>query len=172
MDKFAEVQIFPKVSKSYEDIMAAIDTLGNLSRENTSFNSADYYRARNFLKSAEDLFQEALKNAKKLLGPLPEDASEEFIKWRTEMLEERHVLAHSQEFEDLKSELVNDEIMKAWLREEEIEIFLKRHFQTQQEGKRKLENIKVRIVLDKLQELITQAKDLQKKAFEKQQSGG
>ncbi|NOR13945.1 MAG: hypothetical protein GQ545_11895, partial [Candidatus Aminicenantes bacterium] len=55
MDKFAEVQIFPKVSKSYEDIMAAIDTLGNLSRENTSFNSADYYRARNFLKSAEDL---------------------------------------------------------------------------------------------------------------------
>jgi hypothetical protein len=123
MDKFAEVQIFPKVSKSYEDIMAAIDTLGNLSRENTSFNSADYYRARNFLKSAEDL-------------------------------------------------LVNDEIMKAWLREEEIELFLQRHFQTQQEGKRKLENIKVRIVLDKLQELITQAKDLQKKAFEKQRSSG
>jgi hypothetical protein len=113
-----------------------------------------------------------LKNAKKLLGSLPEYASEEFIKWRTEMLEEHHILTFSQEFEDLKSELVNDEIIKAWLREEEIEIFLKRHFQTQQEGKRKLENIKVRIVLDKLQELITQAKDLQKKAFEKQRSSG
>jgi hypothetical protein len=170
MDKFVEVQIFPKVSKSYEDVTAAIKNLENLLAESTPFNSADYYRARNFVKSAEMLFQEALQNAKKLLGLLPEYASEEFIKWRTEILEEHHILAQSQEFEELKSELMSDDILKKWLSEEEIEDLLKKHFQTQQEGKRKLANIKVRIVLDKLQELIVQAKDLQKKAFEKQQS--
>lgn len=170
MDKFVEVQIFPKVSKSHEDITAAIRILESLLAEGVPFNSADYYRARNFVKSAEALFREALTNAKKLLGPLPEYASEEFIHWRAEMLEEHQILAKSQEFEELKSELENDDIMKAWLNKEEIDAFLHKHFQTQQEGKRKLVNIKVRIVLDKLQELIAQAKDLQKKAFEKQQS--
>ncbi len=172
MNKFVEIQIFPKVSKSYEDVSAAIKSFENLLAESATFNSADYYRARNFVKSAESLFHEALKNAKKLLGTLPEYASGEFIHWRAEMLEEHHILARSQAFEDLKSELENDDSMRAWLEKEEIERFLKKHFQTQQEGKRKLVNIKVRIVLDKLQELIAQAKDLQKKAFEKQQSGG
>jgi tetratricopeptide (TPR) repeat protein len=172
MNKFVEVQIFPKVTKSYEDVSAAISIFENLLAEGETFNSADYYKARNFFKSAESLFQEALANAKKILGPLPEYASDEFIHWRTEMLEEHHILARSQEFEELKSELENDDIMKAWLEKEEVERFLKKHFQTQQEGKRKLVNIKVRIVLDKLQELIVQAKDLQKKAFEKQQSVG
>jgi hypothetical protein len=172
MSKIAEVQIFPKVSKSYEDIMMSIKILEDLLSEGTTFNSADYYRARNFVKSSESLFQEALQNAKKLLGPLPEYASEEFFKWRTDMLEEHHILARSQEYEELKSELLSDDTLKKWLSDEEIENLLKKHFQTQQEGKRKLVNIKVRIVLDKLQELISRAKDLQKEAFEKQQSSG
>lgn len=168
MNKFAEVQIFPKVSKCYEDVSAAIDTFENLLDQSTPFNSADYYRARNFLKSAEALFQEALKNAKKLLGPLPEYASEEFINWRKEILEGHHLLAKSKELKELKSELMNDDILKNWLSEVEIEYFLQKHFQTQQEGKRNLVNIKVRIILDKLQELIARAKDFQKEAFGKQ----
>ncbi|MGD9346596.1 MAG: hypothetical protein PVH84_12075 [Candidatus Aminicenantes bacterium] len=172
MDKFAEVQIFPKVSKSYEDVMTATKILEDLLSESTPFNSADYYRARNFVKSSVELFQEALQNAKKVLGPLPDYASEEFLKWRTEMLETHHVLAQSQGFEELKSELINDEILKKWLSEEEIEDYLKKHYRTQQEGKRKLVNIKVRIVLDKLQELIARAKNLQKEAFDKHQSIG
>jgi hypothetical protein len=169
MDKFVEVQIFPKISKSFEDVTAAIEIFEDLIKERVTFDTTEYYKARNFVKSTESLFREALKIAKKLLGPLPEYASEEYLKWRTEMLEEHHVLAKSQEFEELKSELMSDDNIKKWLSVEELEAALKKHFQTQQEGKRKLVNIKVRILLDKLQTMITQAKNLQKKAFERQQ---
>jgi len=167
MEKFAEAQIFPNVSKSFEEIRAAIRIFENLLAEGVAFNSADYYRARNFVKSGESLFQEALMNARKVLGPLPEYASEEFIKWRSEILEKRQILAKNKEFDVLKAELIQDEIMNKWLTPDEITLFLEKHFHSQQEGKRKLINIKVRIILSKLQEYILQAKDLQKKAFNK-----
>ncbi len=170
MEKFAEAQIFPNVSKSFEEVRAALRIFGNLLEDGVAFNSAEYYRARNFVKSAEIFYQEALKNARKLLGPLPEYASEEFVKWREEIVEKRHILVKSQEFDLMKSELLEDENMKGWLTSDEITFYLQKHFQSQQEGKRKLFNIKVRIILVKLQELILQAKDLQKKAFDKQQS--
>ena len=170
MEKFAEAQIFPNVSKSFEDLASARSILRRLLDESVAFNSAEYYRARNFVKSGEAFYQEALKNARKLLGPLPEYASEEFIKWREEIVEKRHILAKSQEFDPLKSELLEDENMKSWMTDDEITFYLQKHFHSQQEGKRKLVNIKVRIVLVKLQESILQAKELQKKAFDKQQS--
>jgi hypothetical protein len=167
MEKFAEAQIFPNVSKSFEEIRAAIRIFENLLAEGVAFNSADYYRARNFVKSGESLFQEALMNARKVLGPLPEYASEEFIKWRSEILEKRQILAKNKEFDVLKAELIDDETMNKWLTPDEITLYLEKHFHSQQEGKRKLVNIKVRIILSKLQEYILQAKDLQKKAFNK-----
>jgi len=170
MEKFAEVKIFPYVSKSFEDIKAAVHILENLLTEGIAFNSADYYKARNFVKSGESLFQEALMNARKVLGPLPEYASDEFIEWRSEILEKSHILAKNQEFDALKAELMDDEDMNRWLNPDEITLFLEKHFRSQKEGKRKLVNIKVRIILAKLQEYILQAKDLQKEAFAKQQS--
>ncbi len=170
MKKFAEAQIFPVVSRSFEEIRAALRIFGNLLEEGVAFNSAEYYKARNFVKSGESLYQEAIKNVRKILGPLPEYASEDFIKWRSEIVEKRHILAKSQDFDVLKAELIQDEIMNKWLTPDEITLFLEKHFHSQQEGKRKLVNIKIRVLLVKLQELILQVKDLQKKAFEKQQS--
>jgi hypothetical protein len=170
MEKFAEAQVFPNVSKSFEDLRSAIRIFKNLLEEGVAFNTANYYKARNFVKSGENFYQEALKNVRKLLGPLPEYASEEFIKWREEIVEKRHILAKSQEFDTLKSELLEDENLTNWLSADEIAFYLQEHFRSQQEGKRKLANIKVRIILVKLQELILQAKDLQKKAFDKQPS--
>lgn len=170
MEKFAEAKIIPNVSKSIEDIEAAVRILENLLKEGVAFNSADYYKARNFVKSGESLFQEALMNARKVLGPLPEYASDEFIKWRSEILEKSHILTKNQEFDALKTELIEDEDMNRWLTPDEITFYLEKYFHSQKEGKRKLVNIKVRIILAKLQEYILQAKDLQKKAFAKQQS--
>jgi len=169
MEKYVEVQIFPKVTKSFEDITAAQAILERLVEEGASFNTADYYKARNYLKEAEALFQEAIKNAKKLLGPLPDYTSEDFLKWRIEMLEKNRILAKSQEFDALKSELTEDAFLRKLMSEQDISLLLESHFQSQQEGKRKLTNIKVRIVLDKLQESLSNAKELQKKAFFKQQ---
>jgi len=171
MEKYIEVQIFPKVTKSFEDINSAMAILARLIQEGAVFNPAEYYKARNSIKDAEALFQEALKNAKKLLGPLPDYASEDFLKWRSEILEKNRVLARSKGFDALKSELVEDVFLRKLMSEQEIALRLENHFKSQQEGKRKLINIKVRIVLDKLQEHLARAKDLQKKVFSKQQGG-
>jgi hypothetical protein len=55
---------------------------------------------------------------------------------------------------------------------EDIERLLAENFHPQQTGKRKLANIKIRIVLDRIQELISRAAALRKSAMEKLQAGG
>jgi hypothetical protein len=134
------------------------------------FNTADYYKARNVLRDADGFFKETLKNAKKLLGPIPAYTSDDYQKWRDELLEEFRILAMSHEYEDLKSELFRDEFLREWMDEQSIERLLKKHFQTQQAGKRKLSNIKVRMILDRLEDLMNHAKDMNKQAVEKQRS--
>jgi hypothetical protein len=168
MEKFAEAQIFPNVDKSFEELRAAIGIFKRLLGEGAVFNSAEYYRARNYVKSGKLLYDEALKNARKVLGPLPEYASEEFIKWREEICEKRNILVKSKELDELNKELLEDRNMNTWMTPDEIAFYLEKHFGSQQEGQRKLVNIKVRIILVKLQDTIHQAVDLQKKAFEKQ----
>jgi hypothetical protein len=109
---------------------------------------------------------DALKNAKELLGPSAAYTTEAYQKWRDELLEEFQILAMSQEYEALKSELFRDEYLRKWMDEQNIERLLKKHFQTQQTGKRKLSNIKVRIILDRLEDLITQAEELNERVVE------
>ncbi|MFC2164890.1 hypothetical protein ACFLT2_07840 [Acidobacteriota bacterium] len=169
IDKQIEVQIFPHVTKCFEDLDAAITIFRKFLDEGSAFDMAEYYKARNYVKEAGAQFQGALKNAKKYLGPLPEYASKEVMQRRTELLDKQNILAKGQEFEALKSELLQDHLLKEWLTEQEIEDSLGSHFHSQQEGKRKLANIKIRMVLDKLQDLLAQAKEMQKEAFAKQQ---
>lgn len=169
MDKLADIQIFPQITKCYEDLNAAIAVFKKFVDQGVEFDMAAYYKARNYVKDAENQFQGALKNAKKYLGPLPEYASEEVMVRRKELLDKQKILAKSQGFEALKSELLEDDLLCQWLTEDEITASLGKHFQSQQEGKRKLANIKIRMVLDKLQDLLAQAKAMQKKAFVKQQ---
>ena len=168
-DKQAEIQIFPRVTKCFEDLNAAIAVFEKFLDESSAFEMSEYYKARNYVKDAEVQLQEALKNARKYLGPLPEYASEEVMQRRAELLDKQKILAKSQEIESLKSELLEDDLLREWLKAEDIVESLEKHFQTQQEGKRKLANIKIRVVLDKLQNLLIQAKGMQKEAFTKQQ---
>jgi len=169
LDKQAEVQIFPRMTKCFEDLDAAMAIFRKFLDEGLSFDMAEYYKARNFVKDADVQFKDALKNAKKYLGPLPEYASEEVMQRRTELLDKQKILAKSKELETLKSELLEDDLLRKWLSENEIVESLGTHFQSQQEGKRKLANIKVRIILNKLQDLLVQAKGMQKEAFAKHQ---
>jgi hypothetical protein len=127
-------------------------------------DSSDYNVARNLLQDAEGSLGDTLENAKKLLGPSPAYATEDDQKWRDELLEEFQILAMSQEYEALKAELFEDEFLRKWMDEQSIERFLKKHFQTQQSGKRKLSNIKVRIILERLEDLIDQAKEMNERA--------
>jgi len=45
---------------------------------------------------------------------------------------------------------MNDEFIRTMMSEAEIETYVRDHFETQRSGKRKLANIKVRMMLDKL----------------------
>jgi hypothetical protein len=148
----------------------SIEIFSTLLKQEGAINTADYYKARNSLRDADGFLDDALQNAKKLLGPIPSYASDDYQKWRDELLEEFHILAMSQDYENLRSELFRDDFLREWMDEESIENLLKKHFQTQQSGKRKLSNIKVRIILDRLEDLIGQAKEMNKQASQKQQA--
>jgi hypothetical protein len=170
MQQGTENIIYQKSSKCWEYVNMSVDIFNVLLKDEGDFNTAEYYKARNLLRDAEGFLKEALNNAKKLLGPTPAYTSEDYQKWRDELLEEFQILAMSHEFEELKSELLEDDFLREWMDEESIESLLKKHFQTQQSGKRKLSNIKVRIMLDRLEDLIHDAKEMNKKAIQKQQS--
>lgn len=170
MQKGTENLIYQKAAKCWEYVNKAIGIFNDLLKDAGDFNTPGYYKARNLLRDADNYLKEALQNAKKLLGPTPAYVSEDYQKWRDELLEEFHILAMSQEYADLRSELLADEFLREWMDEQSIELLLKKHFQAQQSGKRKLSNIKVRIILDRLEELINQAKELNNHAVQKQQS--
>ncbi len=165
-----EKQIFPKVFKSYNSLQLSIQLFEDFLDDTKSSVSGDYYRARKLLKEGDGAFQEALKNAKKLLGPMPEYATDEYRIWREEFLHKYNVLTKCTELQECQAELTADEVLIQLMPHEEIDALLQLHFQTQQEGKRRLENIKVRIILDKLHQMITHANELQKQALIKHQS--
>jgi hypothetical protein len=64
---------------------------------------------------------------------------------------------------------VGDEFLKSFMSSEEIEGFLKENYQKQQMGKRKLPNIKARMVIDKLKRVERQGLAGQKRASEEAQ---
>jgi hypothetical protein len=170
MQQGTENLIYQKAAKCWECVNKSVSVFTTLLKDEGEFDTADYYKARNLLRDAEGYLKDVFKNAKKLLGPVPAYTSGDYQKWRDELLEEFQILAMSQEYEELKSELLGDEFLHLWMDEENIEILLRKHFQTQQSGKRKLSNIKVRIILDRLEELIIEAKEMNKKAIQKQHS--
>lgn len=171
MLKKQEAHIVPNIHKSLDSLNQSIQLFENFLGEAASSAPGDYYRARNLLKQGQTAFQEALTIAKKLLGPMPEYATEDYRAWRAAFLEEHHILTHCQELESCRVEFQRDEFLTELLNPEEIDALLNLHFQSQQEGKRKLENLKVRIALDKLSELLIHAQELQKQALIKHQQG-
>ena len=170
MQQGTENLIYQKASKCWECVNKSVEMFDTLLKDEADFNKPDYNKARNLLREADGFLKDAFQNAKKLLGPTPVYISEDYQKWRDELLEEFHILALSQEYEELKAELFEDDFLRDWMDEKSIESLLKKHFQTQQSGKRKLSNIKVRIILDRLEELINHAKEMNKRAIQKQQS--
>ena len=166
MDVHTENIIYLKASKCLDSVNRSIQLLNDLLQKNDPSRASDYYLARNYMRKGAALYEEALEKAKKLLGPTPEYVPEKLEKWRSDMLERNQVLAKSEKKKDLRTELKNDEVLKRWVSPKEIDAFLRKHFKAQKSGVRKLSNIKVRIILDKLKELLIQAQELQKKTME------
>jgi hypothetical protein len=172
MSKKVENLLYFRASDCFDTLRLAIQTFEGYLQESSAAASHDYYKARNYLRDAEKFYQEAFKEAKRLLGPSPLYASAEFEKWRGEFLGQHKILAASQEVGAVKTELLDDEYLNLWMSKEDIDRLLLKNFDAQQTGKRKLSNIKIRILLDKLNELFVEAQQLKKKAMDKFQSTG
>lgn len=131
-----------------------------------------YYRARNYLRDAESAYNEAFKEAKRLVGPLPVAYnSAEFEKWRGEFVTQYRIITAGQDHDALKSEILEDSLVSQYIGPGDAERLLAKNFEAQRTGKRKLENLKVRILFDKLGELLNAAQALAKEAREKFQAG-
>lgn len=172
MNRKIENLLYFRASDCFDSLKLAIQTFEDFFKEGVAAASPSYYKARNYLRDAEKFYQETFKEAKRLLCPLPPYASAEFEKWRIEFLSQHNILTASQELNGMKEELFNNGYLNQWMSKEDIERLLLKNFDAQKSGKRKLANIKVRIILDRLNELIVQAQQLKKKAMEKLQTAG
>lgn len=171
IDRKAENQLYFKAGIAFDHLKLAAQTFETYLQAAGPETTPDYYKARNFLRDGEKFFQEALKEAKRLLGPLPPYASADFEKWRTEFLSRHRIQVEPGELDALQKELIADGQLGQWIAPEDIERLLAKNYETQKAGKRRLPNIKVRIILDRLQEIFDQAQELRKRAMSKLQSG-
>lgn len=168
--KDTEKLVYPKAIKCFKSLKEAIKLFNDILEQDSSQSQPVFYRARKSLREGEDFFKQALKNAKRLLGPLPEYVTADYHKWRESLLHEYNMLAKSQEQEELTKELLDDDFLNELMDKDEIKRFLSLNYDSQKEGKRSLSNIKIRIVFDKLDELIEDTKKIQKKLLEKWQN--
>lgn len=171
MDKKEENLLYIKISSCFDDLKLTIQAFEDFLQESCPPQDPLYYKARSYLRLAEKLNEETVQEAKRLLGPLPAYATTEFDIWRTDFVTQHKILAESQDFNGLKNELYQDEFLKQWMSCDDIGRLLAKDFELQKKGKRKLCNIKVRIVLDRLAELLDEARQLKKRAQENFQAG-
>jgi hypothetical protein len=172
MSKKIENQLYLRASNGFDRLRLAERAFSEFLQESGQEAMSKYYRARNYLRDAESEYGEAFKEAKRLVGPLPAYSAPEFEKWRRDFLSHYRILAESEEMSALKQEILNDGLVDQYLSPEDLDRLLAKNFEAQRSGKRKLANIKVRIILDRLSELMSDVQRLAKQAREKFQAGG
>jgi hypothetical protein len=164
-----EREIFIKASRGHEILMKALEAFREYLKSETPPSSPEYYRARNLLKEGRVFREDVVSEAKKLLGPIPGYVAREYEELRKRTLEENRIIVLGEDPDALKSQLADDVAVRSMMSESEIEAYLRDHYETQRSGKRKLANIKVRMMLDKLSALAEQGLAAQKAAQRKQQ---
>lgn len=169
MNNKIENQLYFKADLAFDSFKLAIKTFESFLATAGPGSTPDYYKARTYLRDAHKFYEETFAESKKLLGPLPPYASPEFEKWRSDFLGQHKILVGSQEFAALKEELAQNGQIVRWIESPDLERLLAKDYEAQKTGKRKIANIKVRIILDRLQELLAQANELKKRAQEKLQ---
>ncbi len=160
MDQKTDKWIYPDAAKCLECVNQAIRIFNDILEDNAGQEM--FYKARGYLRDGKSYFEKALKEAKKLLGPLPDCVKDDYRTWRKQITERHEILAESLDYEMLLKELQQDDFLKLVLSDNDIQRHLKDHYDRQQEGQRKLAHIKIRILLDELQERLDLAKDKEK----------
>lgn len=155
------------IEKCFKTLHFAIEAFQNFLSAKTSSDTTSYYQAQNYFDEGKTLYKDNLSEISKIIGFVPTDASPAFRQWKENYLGKVGILSQNTEFEALRSELQNDEYLLKFLTPEEIDILHVMHFESQQTGKRKLSNIKARILFDKIQSLMSEAETLSIRSKEK-----
>ena len=164
-----EREIYIRSSRSYAVLTEALQIFQNYLLNTTAATDPEYYRARNFLKEGKAFYDQTLQDAKKLLGPIPIYAAKDFEGWRSQVLVENKIVVKGETLEELRAELTADDFIKTMMSAEAVEAYIKAYYDKQKSGKRKLANIKIRMIIDKLASLVAEGQELQKTAQRKQQ---
>ncbi len=164
-----EREIYIRASRCHDLLTSAGGMFREYLDDQTPGSDPKYYRARNFLKEGKAFFDQTIQDAKKLLGPIPIYASKDFEGWRAKILEENKIVVHGQTLEDLKTELGEDDFVKKIMTPEDVSAYIEARFEAQKTGKRKLMNLKIRMIIDGLASLLHEGQELQKTAQRKQQ---
>ncbi len=172
MSKKTENLLYLKAANCFDLISLAQASFAEFLAESGPEALPKYYRARNYLRDAESAYHEAFKEAKRLVGPLPAYSTPEFERWRHEFVANYSIIAAGQDFNALKDELLNDSLVSQYMNPEDAERLLAKNFEAQRSGKRKLANLKVRILFDRLGEMMNAARGQAKQARDKFQAGG
>jgi hypothetical protein len=166
-----ERDLFLHAAKSHELLQKAVQTFSHYLEKKLPPKSEQYYQARSYLKQGQGYLDETLKKAKLLLGPVSPYSPQEVEKQRAQLLIENKIIARGLNLNDLREELVRDEFLKTIFSPEEVAAYLKANFISQSSGQRRLANIKVRMIIDRLQTLRAKGQELQTAAQKYFQSG-
>jgi len=147
--------------RSFDLFRKAIRTFDDYLQNRLPPDSKEYNYACNYLREGQGLFDVTLKKAKKLLGPIPGYSAQDVEMQRAQLLVENKIVVRGLSQHQLREELAKDEFLKTMISPEEMLVYLKDHFISQSSGKRKLANIKVRMILDKLRTLSVKGQELQ-----------
>ncbi len=108
MPTATEREIFIKASRGREILLKALEAFREYLRPETSPGSPEYYRARNLLKEGRAFSGDVVREAKKLLGPVPVYAPREYEEMRRRTLDENRVTVRGEDPESLKRQLGED----------------------------------------------------------------
>ncbi len=122
----------------------------------------EYYRIRNQVREAKAALDEVMKETHRLFGPAPAYASADFETLRRQSLENAQLLLRVEAKEEITGELLQDELVKRFFSPQEVSQFVEAQFESQRKGKRKLSNLKARLLIEKMKQLLEKATGLVK----------
>ena len=172
MPPHKERDIFIKIAKCRDVLQKSIENFRSYLEESCDRNSPTYYQARNFLKDGRTFYEEAVKEARKLLGSVPDYVPESVKMSKAQLLAESRIVVESRNLPDLEAEVAADDVIAGWISQDEIKAYLLKYFEGQKEGQRKTPNVKIRMMLDMLNTLRQQAQKLEIDARLKHQNPG
>ena len=150
-----------KVLRCFDLLTTSLESLEQMTKL-PKIEPNEYYRIRNQVREAKAALDEVMKETHRLFGPAPAYASADFEALRRQSLEKAQLLLRAETKEEIISELWQDELVKRFFSLEEVKPFVEAQFESQRKGKRRLFNLKARLLIEKMKQQLEKATGLLK----------